>query len=133
MKLLELLNENIEDEQSEANEKAVALLMMAKTFMLKAQFQQYKKQWNDALKAFSDGYEEDNDNLMYGGLDDLVGVGDDLWGPVKKHFGEKFDAKYRWFQKKTHEFESRSEKKVSDVNIASADALAKYRAKKKVD
>jgi len=134
MKLYEILNENVEDEQSEANERAVTLLMMAQTFMNKDEFSGYKKAWNQALKNFSDGYEEDNDNLMYGGLDDLEGVAQDLEDPVRDYFEDDFDSKYRSFSERTHEFEAEKKKEVEEYRKAyylGAEALAKYRANQK--
>ena len=62
------LTEGIEDQQAEILMKFKAKLKKITDPKQKAAL---KKNMDAANATFSDGYEKDNDNRMYGGLDDM--------------------------------------------------------------
>jgi hypothetical protein len=103
--------------------------MMAQTFMNDDEFAKYKKAWNQANKSFSDGYEDDNDNLMYGGLDDIEDVGDQLEDPVRDYFEDDYDAEFNKYSERTGEFDNEP----GQTAEAAAQALKDFREKKMND
>jgi len=94
MKLYEILNENVEDEQSAAMfDFAVALEVAKRTNTLSdAEITNQEKQFEKLLDSFSKGYESDNDNLMYGSLDDMQ----DMTNQIAKKVGEEKFEKIKW-------------------------------------
>jgi len=83
MKLNDILNENVEDQQSELNGEISELLKTAKPYMMPETFARARASWESANDTFSRGYEEDDDNVMYGGLDELEEVRDRLRNVVQ--------------------------------------------------
>jgi len=86
MLLDEILYENVEDEQAEAIEKFERYrdLLLSNDVIDKEEYNKLTKDFKKSVAGFSRGYERDNDNMMYGNLDDMEYEADDLERKAKE-------------------------------------------------
>jgi len=68
---------SVEDKQAEANEKAIALIAQLPEGTERTEL---TERLSEACEMFSEGYDSDNDNLMYDGLGEMREIVDELGG-----------------------------------------------------